>query len=292
MKTFQTPGPITAVIQIGVGDIRVFASDRDDTTVTIRPRDEGKSADAQAAASALVEFANNTLLIKTVKPWKRFTGANKHDGSIIVVVNLPTGSLLDSTTGMGLVQCEGELADTGVKTGMGDIRLDRVGALTARTGLGDVIVDRVDSDAKVSTSSGTLRLGVVAGSATIKNANGTVEVAECGRYAQIRTACGDISIGRALSSVSAVSAAGDIDISEVSAGSVTVRAGAGAIEIGVREGAAAWLELSAKYGSVRNGLTAAPGPDAADTTVEVRARTGGGDITVKRAPMEYPSLSR
>lgn len=283
MKTFQTPGPIAAVIELGVGDIKVNASDRDDCTVSIRPRDEGKQADVRAAETTLVEFNNGDLIIRAIKNWRRFTGPNKNDGSIVVEVNLPTGSSLNATTAMGYVNCEGELADTGVKTGMGDIRLDRVGTLTAKTSLGDVIVDDVAADAKVSTSSGTLRLGAIKGSATIKNSNGTIAVAECGHHAHMRTACGDIAIGRALSSVSASSAAGDIRISEVSAGSITVRTGAGTVEIGVREGTAAWLDVTTRYGSVRNGLTTATGPDTSDSTVEVRARTGGGDVIINRA---------
>lgn len=283
MKTFPTPGPIAAFIEIGAGDIKINASDRTDCTITIRPRNEAKPDDVRAAEIALVDFANNTLTLKSVKTWRRFTGPMKNDGSVVVEVNLPSGSSLTASTGIGLVHCEGELADTFAKTGMGDIRLDRVGALQARTGLGDIAVDSIAGNAKVSTSTGALRLGTIQGSAVIKNSNGTVEVAECGRDTHIRTASGDIAIGRALASVSAGSAAGDIRISEVSNGSVTIRSGAGAIEIGVREGAAAWLEVASRYGSVRNGLTTAPGPDAADSTVAVRARTGAGDITITRA---------
>ena len=283
MQTFSSPGPIAAVIELQVGDIRVTASDRGNCTVSIRPRDKDRPADVRAAAAALVEFTNDTLVIRTVKPWQRLAGATKRDGFIAAEVNLPTASSLKATTGMGFVHSEGELADTIVRTGMGDIRLDQVGALTAKSGLGDVTVDRAAGEAKVTTSSGSLRLGVLAGTATVKNSNGAVEIDECGRDAHIRAACGDITVGRALTSLSAVSAMGDIRIAEVSDGSVTARAGAGAIDIGVLEGVAAWLEVSARYGSVRNGLAAAAGPEASDSTVEVRARTAGGDITIRRA---------
>ena len=283
MNTFQTSAPITAVIELSVGDIKVNASDRADCTVSIRPRDEHRQADVRAAESAHVEYLNGALDVKSVKTWLRLVGPSKNDGAVVVEVNLPTDSSVIATTGMGLVHFEGELADTDVTAGMGDIRLDHVRALKARTGLGDVTVDDVAADAKVSTSSGSLRLGNIAGAATIKNSNGNVDIGQCGRYAHVRASFGNVTIGRALSSCSVVTAVGDIRIFEVSAGSVTIRTGTGAVTIGVRDGAAAWLELAAKYGSVRNGLTAAPGPEAADSTVEVRARTSGGDITVNRA---------
>ena len=37
MPTFDTPGPISAVIDLGVGDARITASDRTDTVVEYAP---------------------------------------------------------------------------------------------------------------------------------------------------------------------------------------------------------------------------------------------------------------
>lgn len=283
MNTFQAQGPISARIELLSGDIRVSASDRTDVVVAIAPRDKGKPADVEATRTAHVEFVNDVLDLKTTKSWQRLTGPSKRDGSIVVNVELPSGSSLSAKTGMGFVHCEGELATTATESGIGDIRLDQVGELTAKTGFGDVVVDGIAKNAKVSTGTGTIRLRAIDGSAKVKNANGAVEVGECARTMQVRTSNGNIDIGRALSSVTAGSAAGDVRIAEVSAGSVTVRTGAGAIDIGIREGAAAWLEVNSKYGSVRNGLTSSAGPTESESRVEVRARTGVGDITINRA---------
>ncbi|MEI8080711.1 MAG: DUF4097 family beta strand repeat-containing protein [Actinomycetes bacterium] len=283
MNTFPTHGPINAVVELSAGDINVTASDRGDAVASVKPRDAANPADVAAADNAIVEFANGILVVKTTKALYRIIGPSKKDGSVIVTVELPTGSALSATTGMGLIHSEGDLADTIAKTGMGDVRLDRVGSLNTRTGIGDITVDDIAGDAKVTTGTGSVRLGNVKRGGVIKNSNGTVEIAQCDRYTHVRTASGNIVIGRALSSVSAGSAAGDIRIDEVSAGSVTARTGAGAISIGIREGAAAWLEVTSKYGSVRNGLTACPGPAESESTVEVRARTGAGDITIDHA---------
>lgn len=283
MTTFQTPGPIAAVIQPLVGEINVTASDRSDSVVIVRPRDESNPRDVEAAANALVEFANGVLTVKVVKRWQRYVGPGKNDGSIIVEVELPTGSSLTATTGLGLIRAEGELGLTVVKTGMGDVRLDRVGTLTAKSGFGDIFADTVGGDARVSTGSGTVRLGAVAGSAIVKNSNGIVELELCGGDSHIRTASGNITIGRAAGSVTVGSAAGDINIAELSAGSANLRTGAGAVQIGVLDGSAAWLDVKSGYGSVRNGLTPASGPGESDATVQVRARTGAGDIIINRA---------
>ena len=39
MPTFDTPEPITVVIDLSVGDVRITASDRADTVVEVRPTD-------------------------------------------------------------------------------------------------------------------------------------------------------------------------------------------------------------------------------------------------------------
>lgn len=282
MTTFQTPGPVTARVDLDCGDINVTASDRVDSVVTIRARDAAKEADVQAAASATVDIIGGVLTVKTVKTWKRLTGATKKDGSVIVDLELPSSSSLAAHTGMGLVHCEGELSSTAVKTGLGDVRLDRVGSLTARSGLGNVVVDTAD-DVTVSTGSGFVRLGSVRGNATVKNSSGNVDVAQCDHDINVRTASGDITIGRALGSVITRSASGHTTIAEVSSGSIDARTSVGAIHIGVRNGAAAWLDVASKYGTVRNGLDTTAGPEDSASTVEVRARTGAGDITISRA---------
>lgn len=280
MTTFPTTGPITAIIEIGAGDITVTAGDSIECTVAVAPRDDAKPGDRQAASSATVDCTNGTLTVQTAKTWRRFTP--KNDGSVQVTVTLPTGSCLDANTGFGAIRTQGELATTKVRTGMGDLRLDTVGALDANSGFGDISADRT-GDAKVHTGTGTIRLGTVRGSARVKNANGVIEVGDCAQDLHVRTSSGDIVIGRAQASVTAGSAAGDIRITEVGAGTVGVRTGAGSIEIGIRSGAAAWLELNSKFGSVRNGLTVTPTPADAESKVEVRARTGAGDITIERA---------
>jgi len=65
----------------------------------------------------------------------------------------------------------------------------------------------------------------------------------------------------------------------------------GAIEVGVREGTAAWLDVSSGSGSVHNSLTASEGPEQSEDTVKIRARTRYGNIDVRRAAPESPLLT-
>ena len=56
----------------------------------------------------------------------------------------------------------------------------------------------------------------------------------------------------------------------------------GELEVGIREGSAAWLDVSSGHGRVHNALEAADAPAPSAETVRVRARTTIGDIVIGR----------
>ena len=72
-------------------------------------------------------------------------------------------------------------------------------------------------------------------------------------------------------------------------GEIVAETGSGSVDIGVGDGVAAWLELKTSFGNVRNELEAADRPASGEDAVEVRARTGYGDITVHRSPGTQPA---
>jgi hypothetical protein len=56
----------------------------------------------------------------------------------------------------------------------------------------------------------------------------------------------------------------------------------GSVEVGIREGTIAWLDVRATAGRVHNALDAADAPESPAEAVEVRARTAVGDIVIRR----------
>jgi hypothetical protein len=56
----------------------------------------------------------------------------------------------------------------------------------------------------------------------------------------------------------------------------------GDLEVGVREGTAAWLDVSARAGTVHRSLEDSDAPEPSAETVEVRGRTSVGTITIRR----------
>jgi DUF4097 and DUF4098 domain-containing protein YvlB len=281
MPTFPTPHPIIATIDV-IGDVRITASDREDTTVTVRPGDPSKPADVRAAEQTTVELADGRLLVKTPKTWRRYAPFGG-DARVAVVIEIPTGSAVHADSALGNVAAEGELGECQIKTAMGDVRLDQTGPLRASTGYGSVDVDRVDGDAVIKTGSGALRIGMVGGSAAVKNSNGDSTIDEVRGELSVKAANGDVIVGRARSTVTAKTANGDVRIASVERGAVLVETAAGRVEIGIREGTAAWLDVLTRFGAVRSSLDSTGSPGPTDSTVEVRARTSAGDIVISRA---------
>lgn len=282
MTTFETPEPITATLDLSVGSARIIASDRDDTVVEVLPSDSSKNDDIKAAEQTRVEYADGRLSVIAPKTWKRYS-LFSHGGSIQVRIELPTGSRLRGDSGMGDFGSEGRLGDCRVKTSYGNICLDETAALEAHSSYGDITVDLVGGDAQVYTSSGDIRVRDVKGAAQVKNSNGDCTVGAVDGDLRVKSSNGDVTIERAGASVDAKTANGSILVTEVSRGSVTLATACGDLEIGIREGTAAWLDVSSAYGKVRNSLTASDNPPTGDP-VEVHARTSYGDVVIRRSP--------
>ena len=103
------------------------------------------------------------------------------------------------------------------------------------------------------------------------------------RAAELSTGSGDIRAGELSGTTKIKNANGDVHVAEAIRGSVSARTGFGQIEVGIPDGTAAWLDLSTGYGEVRNGLDRSGPPEPGEESVEVRAHSGYGDITIARA---------
>ena len=83
--------------------------------------------------------------------------------------------------------------------------------------------------------------------------------------------------------VSAKTGSGDVRVGQAWSGEVRATTASGDVDVSVARGTAVWLDLNTISGDVRNDLDAIAGPDETDATLELRAKTASGDITVTRA---------
>ncbi|MEU8584125.1 DUF4097 family beta strand repeat-containing protein [Streptomyces abikoensis] len=277
MPVFDTPEPIAVTVEFEVGTARVSASERTDTVVEIRPANSASDTDVRAAQQTDVTYANDKLSVKGPRKRSPFG----RPGSLEVSVQLPSGSQLQATSPLGDFLCEGPLGDCRLKTSAGDIRVEEAATVSLKTSHGDIHLGRATGDAEI-IGAGRVEAGRLGGAATVKNVNGGTTIDEAVGHVKAHASNGRISIGVAHTSVDARSANGAIRIDEVVSGRVTLATSAGDLEVGVRESTAAWLDVKTNLGAVRNDLTPSDSPEGAAETVEVRARTAMGDITIRR----------
>ena len=289
LSNFNTPSPIAVALDLYVADVRFAVSDRTDTIVEILPSDPHKPADIKAAENTRIEYddATRTLSIVSRKPRNRFVNfSSKRPESIDVVIQLPTDSDVRGEAGLGDFQSDGVLGSVVLKTGLGAVRLVEAGPVNLRSGLGEITVEGVSGSAEVHSGSSDIRIGAVDGTADVSTGNGRVRVGLVTGPANIKASNGSVSVDRALSDITAASSNGEVRIGEVVRGKVSATSKNGGVEVGVREGSAAWLELNTGVGRVYNELASAGAPEAGEPVdkVEVHASTKLGDVTIRRAP--------
>jgi hypothetical protein len=281
MPTFDTPQPLSASIEPVVGNVRIVASERTDTVVDVRPTDESNASDVKAAEETRVDYSAGTLTVKA--PRMRALDFTSKSRSIDVTVELPAGSRVHGNTGVGDLDGTGRLGSCRYKTGAGHVHLEDTGELHLVTGAGDIAVERVAGKVEIATGSGRVSIAEVDGSAEVKNSNGTTAIGTVTGTVRVRSANGDITVAQATDGVDAKTANGSVRAQDVVRGAVVLETAMGNLEIGIREGSAAWLDVKTRFGHVHNTMDATDSPADAVDTVEVRAHTSFGDITVHRA---------
>ena len=281
LTTFDTSGPVGASVDVLVGDLRVVASDRGDLVVQVRPCNPADKRDVRAAEQTTVEFTDGTLTVRG--PRQPRLGVLGKVGSVDVLVELPAGSDLDAKLGAGGIGCAGPLRGCRLRTGAGDLHVEQAETLALKTGLGTASAGTVSGEAELRSASGKLQVGSVGQSALCKTGNGEVRIGRVAGDLHVKTANGDASIDHAGASVEVNTACGNIRVAEVVRGTATLRTATGRIEIGIRPGTAARLDVHTRFGRVENELTTSDGPTGTDEQVEVRADTSAGDILIRRS---------
>ena len=268
MATFATPQPITAVVEVVAGSVRLIASDREDTVVEVRPRDRNRASDVRIAEQARVDFQNGTL---TVSTGKRFISLGR-GGAVDVDIALPSRSRLQASTASAAVHADGEYADCKLASASGDMLVHSVsGNIKADTASGEIAVQNANGGASISTASGSATIGRLDGDVTFRAASGGLTISRLRGHASAQTASGDVTVAAAVQ------------------GAVSVQTSSGQVQIGIADGTAAQLDVRTHSGSVRNKLAHADGPAEGEETVAVQVRTASGDIVVQRATADAMS---
>ncbi|TCC60247.1 hypothetical protein E0H73_20015 [Kribbella pittospori] len=173
MPTFNTPEPISTVLDIPAGRIQFVAADRSDTAVEIVPANPSKSRDVKAAEEAKVEYGDGVLRIEVLAKNQYFGPS----GSVAVTVHLPAGSQVEVKAASAELQATGRLGDVAVNSAHGSIDLEDVASARLSLTAGDVSVGRLNGPAEIRTSKGDIRIAeAVSGALVLRTDVGEVEV--------------------------------------------------------------------------------------------------------------------
>jgi DUF4097 and DUF4098 domain-containing protein YvlB len=279
MPTFATPDPITVTLTLTVADIRLRASERTDTVVTIGPRDPSNAKDVELAERTRTEFADGRLEIHAPQPW-RVLGPSRNAGTLDIEIELPAGSTAHGEAWIADLHTTGELGRCDFATSMGDLTVDRTGPAKLSTN-GRVTARRIGGTAEIKAA-GDVRIDEVGGTTTIKNLNGATHVGRVEGVFTCRSANGEIIVDTALAAVTATTSNGGIRVDEVVRGDISLKTANGHIEVGIRPGTAARLDVHTKFGRVSNSLDEADGPGESDEVATVNTRTSYGNIVIRR----------
>lgn len=174
MRTFGTPAPVSAVLDIPAGRIRLIAADRADTTVEIRPADASNDRDVKAAEQTEVAYGDGVLRIEAAPARNRVLG---HPGSVEVTVQLPSGSRVEAKAASAELRGVGRLGDVAFEGAQGSVDLDETAGARLTLQAGDVTVGRLDGPATISTQKGDIRVAeAVRGTVTLQTQAGGISV--------------------------------------------------------------------------------------------------------------------
>ena len=247
-ETFQTPGETRLDIRLGAGEVRLETAEVQETTVVLEPL-RGNDASTAAVENARVELrdrGNGHEVVIDVRDRGRGIFRN---AEVLVAVTSPEGTSVETKSGSADVEGRG-----------------RFGSVEVETGSGDVEFGEIAGEANVNAASGDVQISSVCGDARVNTASGDVLVREAGSAVGINTASGDQEVGSVVS------------------GKVTLKSASGDLKVGIREGTSLWVDARSRSGEVRSELPVSDlPPDGNGPSVELRANTMSGDITVSRA---------
>ncbi|MFE9650704.1 DUF4097 family beta strand repeat-containing protein [Streptomyces sp. NPDC006365] len=175
MQKFDTPAPVSAVLDIQAGRVQVIAADRTDTTVEIRPADPSKNRDVKLAEQATVEYADGALRITATAATKnRVLGPS---GSVEVTVQLPVGSRIEAKSAGAEFRGVGRLGDVAIDGANGQVKLDETAGARLTVLAGNVSVGRLGGPAQISTQKGDIRITeAMRGTVTLRTESGGISI--------------------------------------------------------------------------------------------------------------------
>jgi hypothetical protein len=175
MQKFDTPAPVSAVLDVPGGRIQFIAADRADTTVEVLPASPYKSRDTKTAEQTTVTYADGVLRIAAPAGGNQLFGSC---GSLEITVQLPAGSRVEARAASAELRGVGRLGDVAFDGAYRRIKIDEAASVRLTATDGDVEVGRLNGPAQISTARGDIRITeAVRGTVVLRTQSGDISIA-------------------------------------------------------------------------------------------------------------------
>lgn len=265
--SFPLSGRIELSCRLGAGSLTVRAEDdRTEAEVTVTPL----AAGSDVLARSVIELRGHRLVVHVPAEQggsvlESFFGRLGSRDGVHIEIAVP------SDTAMSIAAHSADITVHG-----------RAGNLDVASGSSTVTLERVAGDLRVRGGSGDVRLGTVTGSAAFKGGSGRIEIDEAGSDLTVAMGSGELALGVARGAVRMRSGSGGAVLGAVE-GDVDLTSGSGGFTIGLRPGQQAKLDVLTGNGRLNTEMPVEHAAQPTGRPITVRARTGSGDVTVRRA---------
>lgn len=263
--TFPLTGPIDLVLRLGVGTVTVTAKD-DLAEAAVRLAPRGSSADLLRRFS--VEMDGSTLKVTGPRQGSLadvLGGLRRERHAVDVEVDVPTATPVRIASASQEITVVGRVGDTDIATGSARLVVGEVeGDLRLRYGRAEATVGGVTGSVQLRAGAGTARFGEVGGAFECGFGTGELVLDVVRGSVRSRAGSGSVRVG---------AAHGDVDLTF----------GSGPITVGLPEGVTAHVDVTSGSGQVHSELPVEQAPRTSDRSISVRARTGSGEVRLRRA---------
>ncbi|MFC4784517.1 DUF4097 family beta strand repeat-containing protein [Nocardioides sp. MAHUQ-72] len=266
---FETHRPVSLLVEIGKGSVKILAADTTESYVEVTGRD---------AESVRVEQTGDQISVVAPKIRSGFLAG---DGRLDVTVTVPTDSELVVRTGSAAITVDGVVSTSQLRSGSGNVHVDTFdGPSVVETGSGDIRIDEARGELRVKSGSGDVNIGSTAASTAVSTGSGDVELGTSAGPTVVKTGSGDLKVVDSRSDVSLTTGSGDLQVNAARRGRVTAKGASGDVRLGIPAGVPVWTDISTVSGAIRSNLRGAGQPEEGADHVEVRAKTVSGDIVL------------
>ncbi|MEO6700507.1 MAG: DUF4097 family beta strand repeat-containing protein [Jatrophihabitantaceae bacterium] len=268
MSEFQFPlaGSINLNCRLGSGSLGVHAeAGCREARVSVTPRHSG----SDVLQRSTIELHGNTLIVHVPNERGRTALTSifspHSEDEVDIVVTVPEGTATEVRFGAAEVNLHG-----------------RNGSLDLSGGAGDANVDQIDGEVRLHTGTGDVKISTITGQASVKTGSGQITLGEVNGDLVASVGSGRLELGVARGKVSMKAGSGGAEIGSVEQ-DVDLSSGSGSMTIGLAAGVPARLNARTGSGRVHTEMPMEEFAPSGQSGIEVKARTGSGNITIRRA---------